>query len=129
MSRLSNERPEGISASAREFRSERERLNKIVIENGGLTIKRFFNLDTHAYAEGALPEATKELLGLVASLVLRCDDCILYHLLRCFELGVTDREFEETMSIGLVVGGSITIPHIRRAFDEWTKLHSAEKSE
>ncbi len=110
------------SAKASEFRNERERLNEIVLEKGGLTIKRFFNLDTQAYKDGALDEKTKELLGLVASLVLRCDDCILYHLLRCYEEGVTDAEFEETMSIGLVVGGSITIPHIRRAFKEWKEL-------
>lgn len=110
------------SAKALEFRSERERLNEIVLEHGGLTIKRFFNLDTQAYKDGALDEKTKELLGLVASLVLRCDDCILYHLLRCYEEGVTDAEFEETMSVGLIVGGSITIPHIRRAFREWKEL-------
>jgi AhpD family alkylhydroperoxidase len=110
------------SARAKEFREERERLNKIVLDNSGLTIKRFFNLDTQAYADGALSARTKELLGLVSSLVLRCDDCILYHLLRCFEEGVSDQEFEETMSIGLVVGGSITIPHIRRAFKAWDEL-------
>jgi AhpD family alkylhydroperoxidase len=87
-----------------------------------LTIKRFFNLDTQAYADGALPVKTKELLGLVASLVLRCDDCVLYHLLKCHEEGVTDQEFDETMSVGLIVGGSITVPHIRRAFKAWEDL-------
>jgi AhpD family alkylhydroperoxidase len=113
------------SSRAKEFREARERLNEIVLNESGLTIKRFFNLDTQAYADGALPSATKELLGLVASLVLRCDDCVMYHLLRCSELGVTDQEFEETMSIGLIVGGSITIPHIRRAFKEWVALRDS----
>ena len=111
-----------FTSRAKEFREARERLNEIVINESGLTIKRFFNLDTQAYADGALSSATKELLGLVASLVLRCDDCVMYHLLRCRELGVSDQEFEETMSIGLIVGGSITIPHIRRAFKEWVAL-------
>jgi len=118
----SDNRKKADSKRAREFREERERLNEIVLEQGELTIKRFFSLDTQAYKGGALDVKTKELLGLVASVVLRCDDCILYHLLRCFEEGVTDEEFEETMSIGLVVGGSITIPHVRRAFKEWKEL-------
>ncbi|MBU1317573.1 MAG: carboxymuconolactone decarboxylase family protein [candidate division Zixibacteria bacterium] len=114
--------PEAASERAREFREQRELLNKIVLDNSGLTMKRFFNLDTQAYTDGALSTKTKELLGLVSSLVLRCDDCTMYHLLRCFEKGVSDQEFEETMSIGLVVGGSITIPHIRRAFKAWVEL-------
>lgn len=122
MSRDKNEESEARSERAREFRKEREKLNKLVLENSGLTIKRFFNLDTQAYADGALPVKTKELLGLVASLVLRCDDCVLYHLLKCHEEGVTDQEFDETMSVGLIVGGSITIPHIRRAFKAWEEL-------
>ncbi len=104
------------------FRQERERLNEIVLQYGKKDIKRFFNLDTSVYKDGALPAKTKELLGLVASLVLRCDDCILYHTIRCFEEGITDDEFEETMSIGLIVGGSITIPHLRRAFKHWEEL-------
>ncbi len=115
-----------LSDKAREFREARERLNEIVLNEGGLTIKRFFNLDTQAYEEGALSVKSKELLGLVASLVLRCDDCIMYHLLRCYEEGVTDQEFKETMSIGLVVGGSITIPHIRQAFKEWVDMKDAQ---
>ncbi len=114
-----------LSEKAKEFREARERLNEIVLKESSLTIKRFFNLDTQAYSDGALPVKSKELLGLVASLVLRCDDCIMYHLLRCHEEGVTDQEFEETMSIGLIVGGSITIPHIRRAFKEWVDLRDA----
>jgi AhpD family alkylhydroperoxidase len=127
MSRERNDdRSKARSRRAKEFRGEREKLNKLVLDNSGLTIKRFFNLDTQAYADGALPVKTKELLGLVASLVLRCDDCVLYHLLKCHEEGVTDQEFDETMSVGLVVGGSITIPHIRRAFRAWEELKENE---
>ena len=77
----------------------------------------FFNLDSRVYEDGALPAQTKELLGLVASVVLRCDDCITYHILRCQELSVTKEEFYEAFSVALVVGGSITIPHLRRAVD------------
>jgi len=116
------------SERAEEFRLEREKLNEIVLERGGLAINRFFNVDTQVYRDGALDARTKELLGLVASLVLRCDDCILYHLLRCYEEGVTDEQFEETMSIGLVVGGSITIPHMRRAFRAWSELDKDSES-
>ncbi|HHH84759.1 MAG TPA: carboxymuconolactone decarboxylase family protein [Firmicutes bacterium] len=105
------------------FREERERLNKLVLKEGGLEIRRFFNLDTAAYKEGALDAKVKELIGLAASLVLRCDDCILYHTLRAFEEGVTDEEYHEAMNIGLVVGGSIVIPHLRRAFDHWHRLN------
>ncbi len=101
------------------FSRERERLNKIVMRHAGLGIKRFYALDSAAYRKGALPERTKEMMGLVASLVLRCDDCITYHLIRCREEGVTDGELEEAVTIGLVVGGSITIPHIRRLYEAW----------
>jgi len=101
--------------SIEEFRTFRERLNRRILEADNLDIRRFFALDAHAYQPGALPTRTKELLGLVASLVLRCDDCITYHLARCIEEGVSDDELFETFAIGLVVGGSITIPHLRRA--------------
>lgn len=106
------------------FRKEREALNEIVFRYAGKNIKRFFNIDTHAYEDGALPKKTKEMLGLVASLVLRCDDCILYHLMRCAEEGISDGELEEVLNIGLVVGGSITIPHMRRALLAWDELKS-----
>jgi AhpD family alkylhydroperoxidase len=123
---MAKNHPEGgpviRSETERKFREERDRLNSVVLKRGGLAIKRFFNLDTQAYADGALPAKTKELLGLVASLVLRCDDCVLYHLLRCREESVTSEEFAETMTVGLIVGGSITIPHIRRAFKIWEEL-------
>lgn len=101
--------------SVEEFRRFREKMNERILEAGNLEIRRFFALDSRAYEAGALPTETKELLGLVASLVLRCDDCITYHLVRCVEEGVTDEQIFETLSIGLVVGGSIVIPHLRRA--------------
>jgi AhpD family alkylhydroperoxidase len=104
-------------SSLEEFRLYREKMNRKILASGNLQIQRFFNLDTRAYQAGALSAKVKELLGLVASLVLRCDDCITYHVIRCVEEGVSDAEFFETFNIGLVVGGSITIPHLRRAVE------------
>ena len=106
------------------FRKEREELNELVLEQASLEIKRFFSLDSQTYRDGALPSRTKEMLGLVASLVLRCDDCILYHLDRCRQEGITDDELMEVLGVGLVVGGSITIPHLRRAVRAWSELGS-----
>jgi AhpD family alkylhydroperoxidase len=97
-------------------------MNREILDEGNLVVNRFFNLDTRAYEAGALDVRTKELLGLVASLVLRCDDCVTYHLTRCAEEKVSRTEIFETLSIGLVVGGSITIPHLRRAVDRWSEL-------
>jgi len=111
-----------MSDSLTEFRRFRERMNTRILERGPLTTKRFFALDTQAYQEGALSVKVKELLGLVASLVLRCDDCVTYHLVRCREEGVTAEEVDDAMAIGLVVGGSIVIPHLRRAVDRWDEL-------
>ena len=111
-----------MSDKVKQFREEREKLNEIVLERDNLEIKRFFALDSAAYRAGALDEKTKELLGLVASLVLRCDDCITYHTIRAREIGISDDEFDETMSIGMVVGGSITIPHVRRAARLWKEM-------
>jgi AhpD family alkylhydroperoxidase len=105
-----------------EFRTFRERMNDRILEAGNLEIKRFFALDTRAYEGGALPVKTKELMGLVASLVLRCDDCVTYHIVRCKEEGVTNEEMFEAFSVGLVVGGSIVIPHLRRAVDRLDEL-------
>ncbi len=102
-----------------EFRKRREAQNEILMKYAGLGMKRFLSLDSQLYREGELPAKVKELLGLTASLVLRCDDCILYHLVRCREEGVSDGELEETLSIGLLVGGSIVIPHLRRAIEHW----------
>jgi AhpD family alkylhydroperoxidase len=109
-----------------EFQEERERLNRVVMRHAGLNIKRFYNLDSQVYRDGALPSRMKELLGLVASLVLRCDDCVKYHLVRCREEDVTSEELEEALAVGLVVGGSITIPHLRRAFESWDQLTGEE---
>jgi AhpD family alkylhydroperoxidase len=105
-----------------EFRRFRERMNERILGAGNLEIKRFFALDGRCYEAGALDVKTKELLGLVASLVLRCDDCITYHVIRCRQEGVTDEEFFEAFSVGLIVGGSIVIPHLRRAVDTVDQL-------
>ena len=110
--------------SLSEFREFRERMNDRILQAGNLEIKRFFALDTRAYDDGALSARTKELMGLVASLVLRCDDCITYHLVRCVEEEITDEELFEAFSVGLVVGGSIVIPHLRRAVDTLDDLRS-----
>lgn len=102
----------------KEFEEERSRLNEIVTSSGHLGIKRFFALDDQAYQAGALPPKVKELIGLVASLVLRCEDCVSHHLIKCRDEGVTEEEFYEAMNIALVVGGSIVIPHLRRAAEK-----------
>ena len=111
------------------FKAERERLNEIVMKYSGLNIKRFYNLDSQVYREGVLPAGTKELMGLVASLVLRCDDCVKYHIIQCSEQGVTSEELQEALAVGVVVGGSITIPHLRRALQAWDELQSDNESE
>jgi AhpD family alkylhydroperoxidase len=111
--------------SLREFREFRERMNAEILAENNLVINRFFALDGRTYEAGALDVRTKELMGLVASLVLRCDDCVTYHLVRCAEEGVTRAQIFETLSVGLVVGGSIVIPHLRRAVDRWSELERA----
>ena len=111
------------------FSAEREALNETVMRYAGRNIKRFYNIDSQVYHDGALPAKTKEMLGLVASLVLRCDDCINYHLIRCHDEGVTSEELEEAIAVGLIVGGSIVIPHMRRAFQAWDELQSEGSSE
>jgi AhpD family alkylhydroperoxidase len=113
--------------SLEEFREYRERMNGKILAGENLDIKRFFALDSSVYREGALPAKTKELLGLAASTVLRCDDCILYHLIRCSEEGVSDAEFHETMSVALIVGGSILVPHMRYAFEMWETIKAKKK--
>ncbi len=107
-----------------EFWEERKKLNEIVLKKANLDIKRFFNLDNDVYKKGALDEKTKELLGFVASLVLRCDDCIFYHLYKLKENNIKEEELIEAINIGLVVGGSITIPHIRKALSAWQELNN-----
>ena len=100
-----------------QFTEFRKRMNERILEHENQVVRRFFALDTQTYKDGALPLKTKELLGLVASLVLRCDDCVSYHIAQCREAGVNRDEFFEAFSVGLVVGGSIVIPHLRRAVD------------
>jgi|TARA_R110000822_G_scaffold124637_2_gene259093 AhpD family alkylhydroperoxidase len=109
-----------------EFNAYREKMNEKMLEDNNKIIKRIFNLDTNAYMEGVLPKKTKELLGLGNSLVLRCDDCVRYHLEECYKLGLTKEEVVEGMSISLLIGGTIVIPHLRRAFEYWEALE-AEK--
>lgn len=94
----------------------REEMNERILGAGHLGIKRFFALDHQAYEDGKLPAKTKELMGMASSMVLRCDDCVAYHIDKCVELGVTDEELLEGFNVALVVGGSIVIPHLRRAF-------------
>lgn len=110
-----------------EFNSYREKMNERLLSNDNLVIKRFFNLDTNTYTDGVLNVKTKEMLGLVSSAVLRCDDCIKYHLGKCFEVGIKRDEMLEIMQVALVVGGSITIPHIRRAYEYWEELEKTTK--
>ncbi|MBR9920760.1 MAG: carboxymuconolactone decarboxylase family protein [Bacteroidetes bacterium] len=107
-----------------EFNEYRAKMNEKILAQDNKVLKRFFNLDTNAYADGALDKKTKELLGLVASMVLRCDDCIRYHLGTCFEMGVTKEQAFEVFSIANLVGGSICIPHTRRAVEYWEELEA-----
>ena len=107
-----------------EFNAYRAKMNDKLLADNNKIIKRIFNLDTTAYAPGALDTKTKELLGLVASAVLRCDDCVKYHLESSIEQGVTKEEMMETMGIATLVGGTIVIPHLRRAFEYWEELEA-----
>ena len=118
-----------MTSRVERFTTERQVLNDLVMDYAGQTTKRFFRLDGQAYEDGALPARTKELLGLVASLVLRCDDCVTYHVGRCLEEGISDAELEEALAVGLVVGGSITIPHLRRALQTWDEARKAGEEE
>src|SRR5688572_17141381 len=117
------------SRDIQEFRSYRERMNERIYGSEHLGIKRFFNLDTAAYRDGALDGRTKELLGLVASAVLRCNDCIDYHLDQCVGVGFTDEELHDALNVALVVGGSIVIPHLRHAFDTIDQLRAEKNRE
>jgi AhpD family alkylhydroperoxidase len=115
---IKSQRDKGIKLDdLEEFRRYRERMNERILSANNLGIKRFFALDDRAYEKGALSAKTKELMGLVASTVLRCNECITYHVIRCVQEGISDQEFFEALNVALIVGGSITIPHIRRAVD------------
>ena len=105
-----------------EFNEYRQKMNEKLLAEDNLVLKRFFNLDTNAYQEGALSVKTKEMMGLVASMVLRCDDCIKYHLINCHEQQMNKAELLEVFAIANLVGGSIVIPHTRRALEFWEEL-------
>ena len=113
-----------MTEDLKDFHDFRKKMNERILESGNLEIKRFFALDKNTYKPGALAARTKELLGLVASLVLRCNDCVTYHLIRCVELDVSDEELYEAFNVGLVVGGSIVIPHLRQAVARLDEIHA-----
>jgi len=128
---VSNDRTDDNAAQSEsdrvaEFTAFRKRMNERILAEPNQVVRRFFALDTQTYQAGALDVKTKELLGLVASMVLRCDDCISYHVAQCKEAGVNREEMFEAFSVGLVVGGSIVIPHMRRAVDFLDKLEQGE---
>ncbi len=110
----------------KQFTEFRQRMNKRILDEPNQVVRRFFALDTQTYQAGALDVRTKELMGLTASMVLRCDDCISYHVAQCLEAGVTREEMFEAFSVGLVVGGSIVIPHLRRAVDFLDRLEQGD---
>ncbi len=111
-----------------EFNQYRSKMNERILKADNKVIKRLYNIDTNAYAEGALPVKTKELLGLVASLVLRCDDCVKYHLEKCYENNTSEEELFEVLGVGTLVGGSIVIPHMRRAVEFWDELKAMHET-
>ncbi len=117
-----------MSKSVEEFNAYRSKMNEVILEKDNLVLKRLFNLDANTYAEGALSVKTKELLGLVASMVLRCDDCIKYHLGKCFEQGCNTTEIYEVFAVANIVGGTIVIPHTRRAAEYWEELNQLPKT-
>jgi len=116
-----------MPSSLNEFRQYRQRMNDRIMEIDHLGIKRFFNLDSAAYRDDALDGKTKELLGLVASAVLRCNDCIDYHLIQCVAAGWTDAELYDALNVALVIGGSIVIPHLRHAVDTLDQLRAEQQ--
>ena len=107
-----------------DFNAYRSKMNDKILSSDSLILKRIFNLDTNAYTEGNLDLKTKELIGLTCSLVLRCDDCVKYHLGKCHELGLKTTEVNEAMEIATLIGGTIVIPHLRRAFEYWEELQN-----
>ena len=116
-----------MSEIVNEFNDYRTKMNEVILSKENLVIKRLWNLDTNTYAEGALDVKTKEMLGLVASMVLRCDDCIKYHLGKSHELGITTEEMYEVFEVANIVGGTIVIPHTRRAAEYWEELMNNEQ--
>jgi AhpD family alkylhydroperoxidase len=112
-----------MSELVKEFNDYRSKMNDVLMSKDNLVLKRLFNLDTNTYAAGALDVKTKEMLGLVASMVLRCDDCIKYHLGKCKEEGCSTEEIYEIFAVANIVGGTIVIPHTRRAAEYWEELN------
>ena len=108
----------------KQFNEYRQRMNEKILAADNTVIKRLYNLDTNTYMEGALSVKTKEMMGLVASLVLRCDDCVKYHLGKCKEVGLKTDEVNEAMGIATLIGGTIVIPHLRRGFEYWEELEN-----
>ena len=123
--RYSEEDAAARGAIARQFIETRRRLNQTVDAADNYLVKRFYNLDHNTYLEGALPAKQKELTGLAVSASLRCDDCVNYHIIQSFRLGATRAEQEETLNVALVIGGSIVIPHLRRAYALLAELYPA----
>ena len=115
-----------MSNQVKEFNDYRSKMNEKLLAHNNKIIKRIFNLDTNAYAAGALDVKTKELLGLVASAVLRCDDCVKYHLESSYNEGASKEEVMETLGIATLVGGTIVVPHLRRAYEYWEELEKQE---
>lgn len=109
----------------KQFNDYRSKMNEKILASDSLIIKRIFNLDTNAYQNGELDVKSKELIGLTCSLVLRCDDCVRYHLGKCKEVGFTSAQINEAMGIATLVGGTIVIPHLRRAFEYWEELQNS----
>lgn len=114
-----------MHSDIKEFNEYREKMNEKLLSQDNLVIKRLFNLDTNTYQDGALTSKTKEMLGLVASMVLRCDDCIKYHLGKCHEAQVSTPEIMEIFAVANIVGGTIVIPHTRRAMEFWEALNDS----
>ncbi len=117
-----------MSHQIKEFNNYRTKMNEVILGKDNLVIKRLFNLDTQTYIEGALNTKTKEMLGLVASMVLRCDDCIKYHLQKCYEQNCTTEEVYEIFAVANIVGGTIVIPHTRRGAEFWEELIKTQNS-
>lgn len=113
-----------MSNLVQEFNEYRSKMNDVILSKNNLVLKRLWNLDTNTYEDGALDKKTKEMLGLVASMVLRCDDCIKYHVEKCFALGISTEQLYEIFAVANIVGGTIVIPHTRRAAEYWEALIS-----
>ncbi len=116
-----------MSELVNEFNAYRTKMNDKILADNNKIIKRIFNLDTNAFAAGALDVKTKELLGLVASTVLRCDDCVKYHLETCYKEGLTREQVVETLGIATLIGGTIVIPHLRKAYEYWDLLEETQR--